>query len=161
MVQVQYEAWEHAGNSSAMRADPEKVLSRGSRELGEMKPGEPVMLQAQDLSWKPATVVSPTKEPRSYLVQTTDGARYHRNRKSLRNMSNKLADKIASSSDHNMESLDIPCQNTSKPTTSVPPSSKPIKSVSFRDDRVETILVHQRQTSPWGNPVERAVPPDA
>ena len=29
-------------------------------------------------------VVSPTKEPRSYLVQATEGARYHRNGKFLR-----------------------------------------------------------------------------
>ena len=43
------------------------------------------MLQStNDLSWKPATVVSPTKEPRSYMVQTTEGARYRRNRKFLR-----------------------------------------------------------------------------
>ena len=116
-----------------------RYFDRGSRELGEMKAGEPVMLQAQDLSWKPATVVSPTKEPRSYLVQTTDGARYRRNRKFLRKMSNKFADKIASSSDHNVESLDIPCQNTSKPITSVPPSPKPSKSVSFRDDRDHSV----------------------
>ncbi len=47
----------------------------------------------KDSSWKPA-IVSPTKEPRLYLVQTTDGGRYRRNRRFLRRMSNQLFDKI-------------------------------------------------------------------
>ena len=57
----------------------------GTHELSNLKPGDSVMLQStNDLSWKPATVVSPTKEPRSYMVQTTEGARYRRNQKFLR-----------------------------------------------------------------------------
>jgi transposase InsO family protein len=59
----------------------------GTRELPELQPGQPVMLQShKDLTWKPATVVTPSKEPRSYVVQTTDGVRYRRNRRFLRNL---------------------------------------------------------------------------
>ena len=45
------------------------------------------MLQdTNNLRWKPATVVSPTKEPRSYIVQTTEGTRHRRNRRFLKEL---------------------------------------------------------------------------
>jgi len=59
----------------------------GTKELPELKPGQPVMCQSpKDLTWTPATVVSPTKEPRSYIIQTTDGNRYRRTRKFIRDL---------------------------------------------------------------------------
>lgn len=61
--------------------------NRGTKELPELKAGQPVMCQSpKDLTWTPATVVSPTKEPRSYIIQTTDGTRYRRTRRLLRDL---------------------------------------------------------------------------
>jgi len=64
----------------------------GTHKLPDLKPGQPVMLQSpNDLKWSPATVVSPTSEPRSYVVQTTAGSQYRRNRKFLRELPQKTA----------------------------------------------------------------------
>ena len=70
------------------RQDVQKqYFDRGKHEMSPLSPGDPVMLQSPlDLKWKPATVVSPTDEPRSYLVQDTDGGRHRRNRKFLRKL---------------------------------------------------------------------------
>ncbi len=68
------------------RQETQKLyFDRGAHDLSDLKTGTPVMLQDHtNLKWKPATVVTPSKEPRSYVVQTTDGARYRRNRKYIR-----------------------------------------------------------------------------
>ena len=59
----------------------------GCKNLPELHAGDLVMLQdTNNLRWKPATVVSPTKEPRSYIVQTTEGTRYRRNRRFLKEL---------------------------------------------------------------------------
>ena len=59
----------------------------GKRPLPQLSPGDPVMIQSQkDLKWHPATVVTESAEPRSFIVQDTLGARYRRNRKFLRKL---------------------------------------------------------------------------
>jgi hypothetical protein len=70
------------------RQNTQKVYyDRGTRELPPLKSGQTVMVQdLPNLRWKPGTVVSPTKEPRSYIVQDTNGARYWRNRKYIRQL---------------------------------------------------------------------------
>lgn len=70
------------------RQDVQKhYFDKGTHELPPLTPGEPVMLQShQDLKWRPATVVMPTEEPRSYIIQDTDGTRYRRNRRFLRRL---------------------------------------------------------------------------
>ena len=64
---------EHETTREKLKHRQEKqryYYDEGTHELSNLKPGDSVMLQsANDLSWKPATVVSPTKEPRSYMVQ--------------------------------------------------------------------------------------------
>ena len=64
---------------------------QGTKELPPLNSGDPVMLQdALSMQWKPGTVVTPSKEPRSYVVQTTDGTRYRRNRKFLRKLAKPI-----------------------------------------------------------------------
>ena len=64
-----------------------EYYDRKARPLSELHPGESVMLQDKNLEWKAATVVSKSKEPRSYNVQDTEGNRLRRNRRFLRPLS--------------------------------------------------------------------------
>lgn len=56
---------------------------RQAKVLPELGKKENVRVQTEK-GWTPATVVSKSPEPRSYNVQTPDGARYRRDRKHLR-----------------------------------------------------------------------------
>ena len=45
----------------------------GAKELSELTSGTPIMLQdTNSLKWRPATVVAPSEEPRSYIVRRTE-----------------------------------------------------------------------------------------
>ena len=60
-----------------------EYFDRRARAAGmsELKPGDLVMIQSpSDHIWKPGTIAQKLPEPRSYMVQTTDGARVRRNR---------------------------------------------------------------------------------
>lgn len=62
--------------------DREKhYYDRGSRVLPALSPGDTVRLR-EGKQWRPAKVVKPTPEPRSYLVEA-DGQQYRRNRREL------------------------------------------------------------------------------
>lgn len=62
--------------------DREKhYYDRGSRVLPALSPGDTVRLR-EGKQWRPAKVVKPTPEPRSYLVEA-DGQQYRRNRRKL------------------------------------------------------------------------------
>jgi hypothetical protein len=61
--------------------------NRGTKELKPLRTGESVMIQHPcNLTWKPGIVASTCEEPRSYIIQTTDGERYRRNRRFLRSI---------------------------------------------------------------------------
>ena len=71
------------------QANMKAYYDHGTKELAPLKPGDTVMVQSHDLDWSPGTIVSATEEPRSYIVQTTEGTRYRRNRRFIRKMPNK------------------------------------------------------------------------
>jgi transposase InsO family protein len=54
----------------------------GVRHLGMLKPGDPVRLR-QGETWQPAIVSHTHHAPRSYLVQTSQGGVYRRNRRDI------------------------------------------------------------------------------
>ena len=107
----------------------------GTKSLTPLSPGAPVMLQSEkDLTWQPATVVTPTKEPRSYIVQDTTGTRYRRNRKFLREMP---------------QSPVTPNISTGQKTNNYPPDNIPgEKCVTFNDSL-------ERHTTANDNPKPR------
>ena len=72
-----------------MQANMKAYYDHGTKELAPLKPVDSVMVQSHDLDWSPGTIVSTTEEPRSYIVQTTEGACYRRNRRFTRKMPNK------------------------------------------------------------------------
>lgn len=58
-----------------------------TRSLPPLSKGQPVMMQKEEGGkWTPATVVQTGDEPRSYVVQSPNGATYRRNRKHLMNL---------------------------------------------------------------------------
>jgi transposase InsO family protein len=120
-----------------------KYYDRGTTELSELKPGQPVMLQShKDLTWKPATVVTPTKEPRSYVVQTTDGARYRRNRRFIRNLPNATPTQETTCEETTSET-DTPRQTTEAPS----PTRKKVTFQSTEDKaEVEPVRRSSRQS---------------
>ncbi|KAJ8044099.1 hypothetical protein HOLleu_11471 [Holothuria leucospilota] len=66
------------------RRQKQKVyFDRNTRKLPQLKIGDSVRVQT-DRGWFPAIVKGTASTPRSYIVQTPDGARYTRNRKHLR-----------------------------------------------------------------------------
>ncbi|KAK7093532.1 hypothetical protein V1264_007265 [Littorina saxatilis] len=55
--------------------------------LPPLSKGQPVMMQKEEGGkWTPATVIQPSNEPRSYVVQSPNGATYRRNRRHLMNL---------------------------------------------------------------------------
>ena len=67
------------------RQQKQKVYhDRTARDLPPLFPGHRVMMQKEEGGkWTPATVSHTCKEPRSYIVQTPNGAAYRRNRRHL------------------------------------------------------------------------------
>ena len=55
---------------------------KGARLLSSLQPNDKVRMQVQN-QWVPATVVKKADTLHSYVVQTSDGKNYHRNRKHL------------------------------------------------------------------------------
>ena len=72
-----------------MQANMKAYYNNGTKELAPLKLYDTVMVQSHDLDWSPGTIVSATEEPGSYIVQTTEGARYRRNRRFICKMPNK------------------------------------------------------------------------
>jgi hypothetical protein len=68
----------------AAQMKQKEYYDRGAQQRAELSPGQPVMLQNDDMNWRTATVVQRTPEPRSYIVQDTEWHRYRRNRRFLR-----------------------------------------------------------------------------
>uniref|UniRef100_A0A803KB09 Gypsy retrotransposon integrase-like protein 1 n=1 Tax=Xenopus tropicalis TaxID=8364 RepID=A0A803KB09_XENTR len=60
-----------------------QYYNRGAKDLPIFQKGERVRIQTSQ-GWKPAVIVKPTAEPRSYMVMTPGGARFRRNRRHLR-----------------------------------------------------------------------------
>uniref|UniRef100_A0A803JEM9 Integrase catalytic domain-containing protein n=1 Tax=Xenopus tropicalis TaxID=8364 RepID=A0A803JEM9_XENTR len=60
-----------------------QYYNRGAKDLPIFRKGERVRIQTSQ-GWKPAVIVKPTAEPRSYMVMTPGGARFRRNRRHLR-----------------------------------------------------------------------------
>ncbi|KAI8498512.1 hypothetical protein Bbelb_237140 [Branchiostoma belcheri] len=56
---------------------------RNARSLPTLTPGNAVRMQQTNGKWTPATVVSKCDQPRSYIIQTPEGAQYRRNNKHL------------------------------------------------------------------------------
>ena len=98
---------------------------RVTAELPPLKSGQPVMIQElPSLHWKPGTVVSPTKEPRSYVVQDTDGARYRRNRKFIKELPSHISIPVESHTDDlTLDPSPGPSTDSEPPTS--PKSAKP------------------------------------
>ena len=59
--------------------------NRGAKELPDLKPGDRVKMEPRSggSKWTSGTVLNPTAEPRSYVVQDADGRTYRRNRRHL------------------------------------------------------------------------------
>ena len=72
-----------------MQANMKAYYNNGTKELAPLKPYDTVMVQSHYLDWSPGTIVSATEEPGSYIVHTTEGARYRRNRRFICKMPNK------------------------------------------------------------------------
>ena len=72
-----------------MQANMKAYYDHGTKELAPLKPGDAIMIQSHDLDWSPGTIVSAIEEPRPYIVQTTEGAHYRRNRRFICKMPNK------------------------------------------------------------------------
>ena len=61
-----------------------KYYDKTARPLSELYEGEHVHFKLDPKTdWKPATVTSRHETPRSYIVQTPDGAEYRRNRRHI------------------------------------------------------------------------------
>ena len=60
-----------------------KYYDQGSRPLSELKPNDPVYMQAGN-RWIPATVIQKANTPHSYIIKTTEGCTYRRNRQHLK-----------------------------------------------------------------------------
>ena len=52
-----------------------KYYDQGSRPLNELKPNDPVDMQAGN-HWIPATVIQKANTPQSYIIKTTEGHSY-------------------------------------------------------------------------------------
>ena len=52
-----------------------KYYDQGSRPLSELKPNDPVDMQAGN-RWIPATVIQKANTPQSYIIKTTEGHSY-------------------------------------------------------------------------------------
>ena len=73
-----------------------QYYDQGSRPLNELKPRDPVYMQAGN-HWIPATVIQKANTPHSYIVRTTEGHTYRRNRRHL-----KISPTQEQRSDHSM-----------------------------------------------------------
>ena len=56
-----------------------RYYDQGSRPLSELKPNDPVYMQPGN-RWIPATVIQKVNTPHSYIIKTTEGRSYRRNR---------------------------------------------------------------------------------
>ena len=64
------------------QAEQKASYDRSAIPLPPLQTGETVRVQ-KDGEWKPAKVIEVADTPRSYKVETPDGAVYHRNRRHL------------------------------------------------------------------------------
>lgn len=71
--------------------DKEKTnADLGKKEIKQFEEGENVMLRKNKQDWVPATILQASPErPRSYILQTTDGSTYNRNKWHLKHTSTK------------------------------------------------------------------------
>lgn len=66
-----------------LRQDKQKAyIDKQTRLLPHVHIGERVRVQQGDV-WKPAVIIKRHEQPRSFIIQTTDGKTYRRNRKHL------------------------------------------------------------------------------
>ena len=64
-----------------MQGNMKDYNDHDTKELAPLKPGDTVMVQSYDLDWSLGIIASSTKDPRSYMVQTTEGTCYRRNKR--------------------------------------------------------------------------------
>ncbi|KAL5473802.1 hypothetical protein EMCRGX_G028358 [Ephydatia muelleri] len=82
-----------------------KYYDKGSKSLAPLHIGDSVYIQL-DKHWSPATITDIADTPRSYIVTTTEGKTYRRNRRHLQQTSHHQqdADNISEYSDYSEES---------------------------------------------------------
>jgi transposase InsO family protein len=117
-----------------------QYYDRSTRDLKPLLSEQPIrMYDNNSKTWQPAVLVQPDHNPRSYTVQTPDGATYRRNRRHLRPVNEHKSDppnyeQCDNTRDANLSStteLDAP--RTPQATTPSPPLrrssriSKPVK----------------------------------
>ncbi|KAK7115919.1 hypothetical protein V1264_001703 [Littorina saxatilis] len=67
------------------QAKMKQYYDRGSKLLPQVKLGETVQVQlAKGSEWQPATITAQSSEPRSFVVETSNGSTYRRNRRFLK-----------------------------------------------------------------------------
>ena len=65
------------------QATQRHYYNQGARKLKPLASGEEVHIQTKSGNWKPVTVLDQHSTPRSYIVRTSDGSEYRRNRRHL------------------------------------------------------------------------------
>ena len=67
------------------QATQKRYYDRGSRPLPTLQPGDEVFVQLTPGGrWQPARITARGRAPRSYVLQTTEGSTYRRNRRFIR-----------------------------------------------------------------------------
>ena len=61
----------------------QNIYDQGSRPLSELKPNDPVYMQAGNC-WMPATIIQKANTPNSYIIKITDGHSYCQNHQHLK-----------------------------------------------------------------------------
>ena len=87
-----------------------------SKELTVLMPGMQVMFrECPGSEWKPATILGYSGDPHIYLLKTHSGSQIRRNRKFIREISPKLAEKLTQDRVHQQIQDDL--QRSSKLVT--------------------------------------------
>ena len=61
----------------------EKYYNKHAKKSAILRSGDNVRVQLRSNKWEPAMIQEKTKEPRSYIVKTPEGAEYRRNRRHI------------------------------------------------------------------------------
>ena len=89
------------------QAVQKRFYDNGTRELPPLIPNQQVAIQDTNSGlWSPAKVVRHSEEPRSYVVETTDGATRRRNRRHLKDSSRTKQPIATGTDEHDTNSCD-------------------------------------------------------